>query len=168
MNSKQTFKNQELFSFVFMDEEFENPLQFKLNMPLNFKDKVSEMMKEAPDMRITLDMYADYMLNMEVGKTFFHFAFIHSMPYKRRIEFLNYQHALSKDKMSFLHRVEGLMNMDYWYSFGEYSYYNPDAEKDVSEWLVAKYAGKEVSTEKKAPMTVIKNDIILPDNKIIL
>lgn len=169
MNSKKTFKNTELFSWVFKDQEYEHPLQFKLNMPTNYKQTVAEMMKEAPDMRISEEDYFEYMLNMEVGKTFFYFTFIHPFPYKRRIEFLNYQHATSADKMSFLHRVEALMNMDYWYAFDlPYSCYNPDAERDISEWLVAKYAGKEMTGDRKAPLHVVKTpEIILPDNKIV-
>ncbi len=45
--------------------------------------------------------------------------------------------------MSFLYRVEALSQVDYWYSFGEYSYYNPETEKLVADWVIAKYLGKE-------------------------
>ena len=152
MNSKQIFKNQELFSWCFLDKDFENPLQFKIHLNSNYKEQIEADIKASPDNRIDPDIYAAYELSMDVGKTFFYFAFIQVFPYQKRIDFLNYQLSQTKDKMSFLHRVEALSQVGYWYDFGEYSYYNPETEKIVADWVIAKYKG----ADDPKPLQLIK------------
>ena len=152
MNSKQTYKNQDLFSFVFLDEEFKNPLQFKIHLASWYLTEVTKMLSEMPDNKMSVEQYAAYELSMDVGKTFFYFAFIQVFSYQKRLDFLNYQLSQTKDKISFLHRIESLSQMDYWYSFGEYSFYNPETEKVVLDWVVAKYKG----SDDPKPLQLIK------------
>lgn len=141
MNSKQIFRNQDLFSWCFLDKEFENKNQVKINLKSDFKEAIAKDIAEAPDARIDPEKYAEYELSMQVGKSFFYFAFIQVFAYQRRLDFLNYQFDMAKDKISFLQRVESLSQVDYWYAFGEFSYYNPETEKLVADWVIAKYKG---------------------------
>lgn len=153
MNSKQTLKNQDLFSFTFLESEFKHPYDFQISLKANYREDIEKMLKEAPSPPDT-DIYCDYTLSLAVGKWFFYTAFIHVMPYQKRVDFLNYQFEKCAEKMTFLYRVESLSQVDYWYSFGEHSYYNPETEKLVSDWLVAKYQGKEF--KHNPPLKLIK------------
>lgn len=142
MNSRQTFKNQDLFSFTFKEQPFKHQYDFQISLKEDYRTEIEEMLKAAPNPP-DLDVYCDYTLSLAVGKWFFYTAFIFVMPYQKRVDFLNYQLEQCAEKMSFLHRVEALSQIDYWYSFGEYSYYNPELEKLVNDWCIAKYQGKE-------------------------
>ena len=138
MNQSQTFKNQELFSYTFFDKKFDNKYDFQIDLKENYKDEISEMLKEAPDPP-NLEKYCDYTLSLSVGKWFFYTAFVFVMPYQKRIDFLEYQFNKSQHKISFLNRIESLSQVDYWYSFGEYSFYNTENEKIVNDWLIEKF-----------------------------
>lgn len=145
MNSKQTFKNQDLFSFVFKDQEFQNNNQFKLALNSNFKEDTEKMLNEDKNHNLKVDVFADFQLNMDVGINMFYFCFIKVFSYQKRLNFLEYQfNACVPDRrISFLHRIEALASANYWYAFGENSYYNPDTEKEVMDWVVSKYKGQK-------------------------
>lgn len=153
MNSKQIFKNQDLFSFTFLENEFKNKNDFQISLKENYREEIKQMLKEAPNPP-DVNIYSDYTLSLAVGKWFFYNAFIHVMPHQKRVEFLNYQLDGCAEKMTFLHRVESLSQVDYWYSFGEFSYYNPEIEKLVSDWLITKYQGKDY--KYTPPLKLIK------------
>ena len=152
MNSKQIFKNQELFSYCFADKEFDSPFQFQIPLNSTFADEIAKDVAEVKESRIDPVKYAEYELSMQVGKQFFYCAFIKVMPYQRRIDFLNYQLSQTKDKVTFLQRVEAFSQVDYWYAYGEHSYYNAAIEKVVADWVIAKYKG---DTDPK-PLKLIK------------
>lgn len=147
MNSKQVFKNQELFGFCFKGETQKNKWQFVIALPPNFKDDTAKMLGEDKQHAIKVDDYADFQLNIDVGINMFYFCFIKVMSYKHRRDFLDWQYAEcpAERKLSFLYRIESLASCNYWYAFGENSHYDPNVEAEVMEWVVEKFSGKTKS-----------------------
>lgn len=142
MNTKQTLKNQDLFSFVFRDEEFANKNQFRINLPTDFKETVTKPMIESDQGHVLkLDEFSAFQLDIDVGINMFYFSFVKVFSYQKRKDFLDYQYEQCKHKLTFLYRLESLASVNYWYAFGENSYYNPDTEKEVMAWILEKYAG---------------------------
>jgi hypothetical protein len=151
MNTKKTFKNQELFSFVFKDQEFTNPNQFQIGLPSDFAEKSKEMLSEDKGHSLNPKQFAEMQLNIDVGIMAFYFLFIKVLSYQKRKEFLEYQFEQTAHKLTLLYRIESLACYNYWYSFGEGSYYNPETEAEVMEWVVEKYSG----ATKKKPSNII-------------
>lgn len=154
MNSTKTLKNQDLFSFIFKDGKQENPFQFVINLPSGFKETVTKpMLDEDAGHVLKLDTFAAFQLDIDIGINMFYFAFIKVFSYHKRTAFLDYQYNQCKHKLTFLYRLESLASVNYWYAFGENSYYNPDTEKEVMEWIIEKYKGVSKS---KPSLKVIK------------
>lgn len=149
MNRTQTFKNQDIFSFVFADEEFANPNQFKIGLKTDYKAIAEKMLAEDTNHTLKPEEYAAMQLNVDIGINFFYFAFIKVFSYQKRREFLDYQFEQCKHKMTFLYRLETLPSYNYWYAFGENSYYNPDTEKEVMDWVLEKYKGVDTKPKFK-------------------
>jgi|SRR5579863_2691395 len=155
MNTKSTLRNQDLFSFIFKDQKQENPFQFIVNLPSDFKETVTKpMLASDKDHTLKLDEFAAFQLNIDVGINMFYFCFIRVMSYQKRRSFLEYQFFKTAHKLTFLYRIESLASMNYWYAFGENSYYNPDTEKEVMSWILEKYSGAVNS--KPTKMKIIK------------
>jgi len=165
MNTKQIFKNQDLFSWVYLDEPITAPYQLQVAFNSDFRNEIRRDIESRPEVRIDPEKYAEYQLSIEVGKQFFYTAFIRVMPYKTRIAFLDWQLEQCDQKTTFLYRVESLSQVDYWYSFGEHSFYNPAVEEIIGDWCVAKHLGKE--PKQRPVMEVIKGDMAMPAPEII-
>lgn len=155
MNSKHTLKNQDLFSFCFSDQDFINPNQFKIALPSNYVEGAKTMLAESKDHSLNPEVYGEMQLNIDIGINMFFFCFIKVMSYQKRTDFLNYQYQTCKpeNRLTFLYRVESLAGYNYWYAFGENSYYNPDTEKEVMDWVIEKYLGVN---NKKSPIILLK------------
>lgn len=150
MNSKQAFKNQELFNFCFRGETQKNRWQFVIALLPNFKEETAKMLSEDGAHSIKLDDYAEFQLNIDVGINMFYFCFIKVMSYKHRTDFLDWQYdqCPAEAKLSFLYRIESLSGCNYWYAFGENSHYDPNVEAEVMEWVVNKFSDKTKSKLK--------------------
>lgn len=155
MNTKQTLKNQDLFSFIFKDQEQKSPFQFVIHLPSDFKETVTKPMLESDAGHVLkLDEFAAFQLDIDLGINMFYFAFIKVFSYQKRESFLNYQYEQCQHKLTFLYRLESLASVNYWYAFGENSHYNPDTEKEVMTWIMEKYSG--ISNQKPS-MKIITN-----------
>lgn len=147
MNTKKTFKNQDLFSFCFKGEPQKDKWQFVIALPPNFKEDTAKMLAEDSGHAIKLDNFADFQLNMDVGINMFYFCYIKVMSYKHRRDFLDWQYkeCEPEGRLSFLYRVESLASCNYWYAFGENSHYDHNVEKEVMDWVLEKFSGKTKS-----------------------
>lgn len=147
MNSKQVFKNQDLFNFAFRGETQNNRWQFIIALAPNFKEDTAKMLDEDKGHAVKLDEFADFQLNIDVGINMFYFCFIKVMSGKHRSDFLDWQYeqCAPEKKISFLYRIEALASCNYWYAFGENSHYDSAVEAEVMEWVVNKFSGKTKS-----------------------
>jgi hypothetical protein len=144
MNTKKTFKNQELFSFCFQGQTQKNKWQFIIALKENFKEDTAGMLLEDKGNKLNIDEFAEFQLNIDVGINMFYFCFIKVMSYDHRRKFLEWQYEQCEPeaKLSFLYRVESLSTANYWYSFGENSHYDAEVENVVLEWVLEKFSGK--------------------------